>query len=265
MDFATASTVAAIEPGRFRWDVPDGWQQGKGAFGGLVIGALARAMRATEPDLERRLRSISAELCAPMPVGTHTIAVAVLRRGRGTSYLEARVVADGQVIARASGLFGVARPPSALVLEPPPGAASPATDLAVVPIGHQPTPRFALHYEFRPLTPPPFAGAREPRSAGWLRERGVIARPRPLVDADVIGLLDAWWPCALIVEPAPRPMATVAFTAELLIDPATLDPAQPFLYRAHLAGAADGYSVELRHLWQGERLIALNQQTFAAL
>jgi hypothetical protein len=28
---------------------------------------------------------------------------------------------------------------------------------------------------------------------------------------------------------------------------------------------ADGYSVELRHLWQGERLVALNQQTFAAL
>jgi hypothetical protein len=60
-------------------------------------------------------------------------------------------------------------------------------------------------------------------------------------------------------------MATVAFTAELLVDPATLDPAAPFAYHAHLAGAADGYSIELRHLWQGDRLVALNQQTFAAL
>ena len=72
-------------------------------------------------------------------------------------------------------------------------------------------------------------------------------------------------PCALVVERAPRPMATVAFTAELLVDPTTLDPAAPFAYHAHLAGAADGYSVELRHLWQGDRLVALNQQTFAAL
>ena len=69
----------------------------------------------------------------------------------------------------------------------------------------------------------------------------------------------------MVVEPAPRAMTTVTFTAELLVDPATLDPAAPFAYRAHLGGAADGYSVELRHLWQGDRLVGLNQQIFAAL
>lgn len=262
-DFRTASTLVPDGDLRFAWDVPDGWQQGKGAFGGLVIGTLARAMAACEDDPARRLRSISAELCGPMAVGATAIAVTVLRRGRGTTYLEARAAQDGVLIARASGLFGAARPPAAarVAVAPP---SLPAFETVFAPLmGRPPTPRFTGHYEYRPVSPPPFSGAAEAVAAGWLRERG--ARDVAVDMPAVIGLLDAWWPCALIVEPAPRAMATVTFTAELLVDPATLDPAQPFAYRAHLGGEGDGYSVELRHLWQGERLVGLNQQIFAAL
>ncbi|MBE7451703.1 MAG: hypothetical protein HS111_23275 [Kofleriaceae bacterium] len=60
-------------------------------------------------------------------------------------------------------------------------------------------------------------------------------------------------------------MTTVTFMAELLVDPASLDPAAPFAYRARLDGAADGFSVEVRELWQGDALVALNQQVFAVL
>ncbi|MBK9032786.1 MAG: thioesterase family protein [Myxococcales bacterium] len=263
-DFRAASTITPLGEDRFAWDVPDGWQQGKGAFGGLVIGALARAMAACEPEPARALRSLTAELCAPMLTGATTIAVTALRRGRGITYLEARARQGDAVIARASGLFGAARPPTTLRLTPTPPTLAAFDTVAVAPLGQAPSPRFTACYEFRTLGPPPFAAAAEPTAAGWLRERGVIAAPRPLDAADVIGLLDAWWPCALVVEATPRPMATVAFTAELLVDPASLDPAAPFAYVAHLAGGVDGYSVELRHLWQGDRLVALNQQTFAA-
>ena len=265
IDFAAASALVRRDDQRFTWDVPDGWQQGKGAFGGLVIGALARAMGATESDPTRRLRVVTAELCAPAPVGPATITVAALRRGRAVSFVEARAEAGGEVFARASGLFGAARPPSALCLASALSELLPPATIAIAPLGAPPSPRFAAAYEFRPLPPFPFSAAAEPAGRGWLRERGVVARPRPLDAADVIGLLDAWWPCALTAEPAPRAMATVAFTAELLIEPATLDPTAPFAFHAHLAGASDGYSVELRHLWQGDRLVALNQQTFAAL
>lgn len=264
-DFASASALTRLDDHRFAWDVPDGWQQAKGAFGGLVIGALARAMSECEPDPARRLRSISAELCGPAMVGATAIEVAVLRRGRGVTYLEARARQGDEVVARASGLFGAARPAAAAVVAAAPPALTPFADAPVAPMGQAPTPRFTSHYEFRPLTPPPFAGARDSRTAGWLRERGCVARPRPLDAADVLGLLDCWWPCALVVEPTPRPMATVAYTAELLVEPATLEPTAPFAYRAELAGVADGYSVELRQLWQGDRLVGLNQQTFAAL
>lgn len=261
MSFRAASSITASDPGRFAWDVPEGWEQGRGAFGGLVIGTLARAMGACEPDSTRRLRSISAELCGPMRAVATEIAVAVLRRGRGTTYLEARALQGGEVVARASALLAMARPaPGVAVAVPPPSLPAYETVFAP-PIGDPPTPRFAKHYEFRPVGGLPFS-AGEPVTAGWVRERAAAG---PLDDADVIGLLDAWWPCALVAEPAPRAMATVTFTAELIAEPATLDGARPFAYRAHLAGAADGYSVELRHLWQGDRLVGLNQQVFAAL
>lgn len=261
-----ASTIARAGEHAFTWDVPDGWQQGKGAFGGLVIGAMARAMEAVEPDATRRLRSISAELCGPMLVGRTELTVAVLRRGRGTTYVAALAMQGGEVIARANVLFGGPRPPAAARVDAPPPALPPFAEVPIAPMGGPPSPRFTAHFEFRPTGPWPFSGAREPVAAGWLRERGAIADPTAALDAaDVLGLLDAWWPCALVVEPGPRAMATVAFTAQLLVDPAALDAAQPFAYRAHLAGEADGYSVELRHLWQGDRLVALNQQTFAAL
>ena len=43
-DLRAASTLVPLGGDRFAWDVPDGWQQGKGAFGGLVIATLARAI-----------------------------------------------------------------------------------------------------------------------------------------------------------------------------------------------------------------------------
>lgn len=263
-DFRTASALVAAGPDRFTWDVPDGWQQGRGAFGGLVIGALARAMIASEPASDRRLRSITAELCAPAVVGAAEVTVAALRRGRATSYLEARLCAAGAVVARASAVLGAPRPPAvARVVDAPP-ALPPFEQVAVAPLGAPPSPRFTGHYEVRTVGPWPFAGAAVAETAGWLRERGVVAAPRPLDAADVLGLLDCWWPCALTVEPAPRPMATIAFTAQLLVDPAGLDPQVPFAYRGTLLAADDGHSVEQRALWQHGRLVALNQQTFAA-
>lgn len=38
LDFERASAVRPISPAAFQAEVPDGWQQGRGAFGGLVFG-----------------------------------------------------------------------------------------------------------------------------------------------------------------------------------------------------------------------------------
>ena len=60
--FVELTSGARVDPARWEWSVPDGWQQGRGAFGGLVIAALARALEAHVGDPERTLRSLTAEL-----------------------------------------------------------------------------------------------------------------------------------------------------------------------------------------------------------
>lgn len=298
--FDTASALAPAGDGRFAWQVPDGWQQGKGAFGGLVLGTLLRAMEACEPEAARRTRSLSGELPAPaLPVATE-ITVEILRRGGGTTFLTARATQGGATVARASALCASSRPtgaargglsaprlppPNELVAAPPPAVGTQLVTAAVTsssrsvglgadassdlrseerrrPAGGSGPPPFTRHYEYRPTAPLPYSGAEVAAANGWLCPRTPPAR---LDGPALIGLLDAWWPTSLACEIRPRPMATVTFTAELLADPATLDAAAPFAYRARLDGVADGFSVEVRELWQDGVLVALNQQVFAFL
>lgn len=51
----------------FEANFPDGWQQGRGLFGGLVTAALVRALEATAGG--RVLRSLTSELCGPVRPG----------------------------------------------------------------------------------------------------------------------------------------------------------------------------------------------------
>ena len=68
-DLAQASAVEALGAGRFHGVVPDGWQQGRGAFGGLVLAALARAVEMSEPEKDRTLRSFNGEIAGPVLPG----------------------------------------------------------------------------------------------------------------------------------------------------------------------------------------------------
>jgi hypothetical protein len=67
----------------------------------------------------------------------------------------------------------------------------------------------------------PFSGGSEPIAGGFIRLRD---RGAPLDVEALIALLDAWWPALFSVTESPRPIATVAFTAEILSDPALIDP-----------------------------------------
>lgn len=258
--------ATAIEPagdGVFRVVVPDGWQQGKGAFGGLVIGALARAILASERDPSRRLRSLSADLPAPaMPVASE-IHVRELRRGGSMSFIDATLLQHGAIVARASATLAAPRalPPADVPL--PAAPRLPAwEDVVANPIGPPLGPVFAQHYEYRSTGTLPFSGAGDATTEGWLREK---LRPTVIDEPQIIGLLDAWWPAVYGVSPMPRPAATVGYTMQLLADPRELSTERPLAYRARAVVAHDNFVVEMRELWSGDRPIALNQQTFALL
>lgn len=261
-DFDRGSQVESRGDGTYTARLPDHWQQGKGAFGGLVLGTLLRAVEHAEPEKDRTLRSLSGELCAPVLPGEATIRVVLLRRGAAVSFFDALLLQGGEVQAHASVVLGARRPVERAV----PRRAAPVrptwSEVPVLPLGPPVAPVFTQHFEYRPTGAMPFVGGKEATAAGWLRERS----PRTRFDAPaVIGSLDAWWPALYAVEAAPSPCATVSFTAELLVDPALLPGGEPLFHAARVEALYEGYFVELRELWSGDTLVALNQQTIAVL
>lgn len=265
VDFITLTTPKRLGEGEFAAEIPDGWQQGRGAFGGLVLANLVRAVRSCEPEADRTLRSLSAELVGPVLPGAARIRVEMLRRGSGVSTMAARLTQGEELLAHAVVVLGRTRggaaswnqlvPPA----PPPPGQVAP---IAAAPLT---AARFAQHVDFRPTIPPPFQAdtQRVPKTSGWLRLRQPGAA---MTEADLVALADGWWPCALSMEQVPRPVATLTFTFELLADPGQLAPQALVFHRAEAITSQDGYSVELRELWsESGALLTLNKQTIAII
>lgn len=106
--FDTFLTLTALGEGRVRAVLPDGWQQGRGLYGGLVCGLFVRAMEAVTP--ERPLRSLTAELCGPVAPGEVTLELATLRAGNAVTTMTVKLLQGGEVQAHGVGVLGRARP-----------------------------------------------------------------------------------------------------------------------------------------------------------
>lgn len=252
--FDVLTTPVPAGDGRFTIDLPDGWQQGRGAFGGLVLATLTRAAEAVVADPERPLRSLTAEIVGPVQPGATELRVEVLRAGTGVTTVAARLVQAGEVQAHVVGAFGKARPTfSAAPALPPPDLSRGWRDIAPIPVGPPMAPVFTQHVDFRFVS-------QDDTAEGWVRLR---APGRARDAAYTVALCDCWWPA--LIDPrfdAPRPVATLAFALERVAPLDGLDPEAPLRYRARVLAGADGYAVEQRELWgEDGRLVALNQQT----
>ncbi len=249
-----------------RWTVDDGWQQGRGAYGGLVVGALVRAAQAVSDDGARRVRSVTAELLGPVLVGETTLVVERLRRGSGVSGVRVRLLqaeAPGRApdeLCQAVVVLARDRPDTPSWCRVPAPAMPDWRSVPVAPLAAPLAPAFTQHFEFRVTGPMPFAGAAAATAQGFVRPR-VGGAP----DAAVIAACaDAWWPAAFSTFDAPRPMATVTYALELY--DAVVDAEAPLLHDARSDVAAGGYATEHRSLWTpGGRLVAQNQQVFAII
>ena len=255
---ATRPTPTA-DSGVFTLEVLPGWNQGRGAFGGLVLGALTRAIEACEPEKERVLRSLTGELAGPVVTGAAKIAIETVRRGSGVSTFRASLAQNGELLAVATAVLGKTRI-SDRRWSPAPPVMRPWRDVEPAPLGPPFTPDFSQFMEYRPTGPLPFTGDTEPIAEGWIRTRA----PLPRIGApEIVALADAYWPAGFAIETGPRPVGTVAFTLQYFPPQSPLDPNEPLFYRARAIAAADGYIVEHRELWTGNGdLVALNPQTF---
>ena len=85
LNLSAALTPIQTDATSFTVEIPTGWEQGKGAYGGLVLGMLVRAVELTEPDPQRIVRSLAAEIPAPVMPGPARIVIEPLRRGGAVS------------------------------------------------------------------------------------------------------------------------------------------------------------------------------------
>lgn len=256
-------TSRRIEKGRWRIDIPEGWQQGRGAFGGFVVGIMIRAIEGELADPGRALRSLTAELCGPTQPGPADLKVEILRAGSAVTTVVCRLEQDGAVQAHAVGVLGKSR----MTAQDGTHLAAPAPrtwrELEVLPVEPPMGPDFARHFEFRTEGPLPFSGGAKPVAEGWIRPK----RPGTARDAAYLAAcVDAWWPALFTCETAPRPMATIAFTLDFT-SPLTGPSANaPLFHRGRDVSIRDGYVTEVRELWSEDgRLLALNQQTFVII
>jgi hypothetical protein len=270
-DLSALQSPEPVGPGRFAITIPDGWQQGRGAFGGLVIGMLARAIERFEDEPERAIRSITAELGGPALPGPASIVLERQRAGSSVSVVTARLeqpqgeAPGNEVQAHAVAVLGRARRSVVDHCElptPAPITARPWRDVEPFPWSEA-WPPFARHVEFRCTGPMPFSGGPEAIAEGWVRFRETPAR-RDV--AHLAALADGWWPALFSTWTMPRQMATIAYTLQVLGDLDGLDPEAPIFHRARAVASKDGYVVELRELWgEDGRLLALNEQTFVVI
>ncbi|MGB7981264.1 MAG: acyl-CoA thioesterase domain-containing protein [Candidatus Nanopelagicales bacterium] len=263
-------------PARFVLAVPAGFQQGRGAWGGLATGAMTAAALLVDPRPELAVRALSAQLVAPVLVGQVDLAVEELRRGSGTNTLAVRMHGDsGDLLAHAVVVLGAARrgpdmPDGAdwLGVTPPAALADGPDGVAVIPVGPPMAPDFTAHLEFRPVAGLPYSGAAEDLTEGWIRPRG----PQGPADAALVAALaDAWWVSVIVRMSGPRPAATVGFTLDLPGDPTALARSadgglEPLFHRGRSVAARDGFTVEVRELWTRDgRMVSWNTQTVAVI
>ncbi|MFM2437911.1 MAG: hypothetical protein RLZ55_728, partial [Actinomycetota bacterium] len=152
------------------WQVPAGWRQGRGAWGGLVAGQVMTAASADLPDERLAARSLWIAMLGPVLAGDVRCEVRDLRRGRATLAREVTLSnSDGELLTRGVVVFGVPRTDSE-VADAAPGAPNPkpAPDAVRMSLPVPPAPEFISRMAFAPVDGFPFSGAARLLTTGWI-------------------------------------------------------------------------------------------------
>lgn len=124
VSFATLVSTARQDDGSLSCEVPDSWRQGRTAYGGLTAAMAYEAARNVEEHLPP-LRSAQIAFVGPVGQDLHAHAT-ILRRGKSSAFVEARITSDGALAMVGTFLFMAERPsPVRLAAPAAPTAPSP--------------------------------------------------------------------------------------------------------------------------------------------
>jgi hypothetical protein len=224
------------EPGLIASTVGDDWLQGRSAFGGLQGAFAAWAMRTLVPA-SMPLRTFQMTFMAPVGAGDVITRARVLRAGKNTMHVDARIEHGDDVLAQAIAIFGAPRASIvARELAFVSTASSEGTRLPFIPTI---TPNFMQHFDVRLLDGAlPFAGARTTRN---LFDIG-MKEPGNATEAHLIAIADFVPPVALSWMSQPTPGSSMTWMLEVLDQNFTTQPLQGWRVDAEMVAARDGYT-----------------------
>ncbi len=171
---------------------------------------------------------------------------------------------DGELVARLTAVVAEPRKAAADV-----DYAAWGIDAPYVPVREAPTavdmvgvgPEFVAHLQISPVAGMPYSSGTT-RTYGFVR----LNQPTRHSAASLLALVDGWWPGMIVPLDRFRPVATVNFSANLLVDPDSVPADEWLLHDGFVSGAHDGFVSEQRRLWSADgRLVVDNLQSMVLI
>lgn len=241
MDFDSVVGGMIAVDGGWTVTVPEDWQQGRTAFGGLSAALALAACGRLVPDLPP-LRSGQVAYIGPA-AGELRLQPTILRRGKSVTFLGCDLIAGGSVALRALYAFGDARPSALSAMAnvkpdcPAPGECAPMWG----PV----RPGFANHLDQRLAGRlKPFGGADKGDLLVWVRHVDPVA---PSAEA-LVALGDALPPASFTRMTQPTVISTMTWSFDLF-DPGHADGTGWVLMRSTDDGVGDGYAGQDMMMW----------------
>lgn len=264
--FKEATSWARTDAGVYTGVIDPSWYQGRGAFGGLLGGAILRGLMRTVEAPARIPRSLTVHFCAPAVAGPLELHTRVERTGSSVTHASARLLQQGEPVCLATATFAQARKTGLRYADARMPDVAPAHDVPPVPSDLPMFPVFARnHFEYRFAgTSVPYSSSPEARLDVWLQPRA-----REIVDAPMaVGLLDAPPPAVLARLDRVQAAATVDLTIHFFhaLPLPDDDGTRHHLVAMRSRQGADGYTEQLAELWTADgTLIAQCRQLVALL
>jgi acyl-CoA thioesterase len=249
-----------IEQDALTTTIPEEWTQGRTTFGGLVAALGFRAMRTEIPNANPR--SLFTQFIAPLSPGPVRVTVEILRRGRSTEQVEARIWQSNVLASIVLGTFGAARQSEAIVRAEPPPSMVALSEIPRAPFVAGLTPRFTRHFEYAwPLNRLPFAGAVDDATlGGWVRYPEATETDEALL----LCLVDAWPAPTLRALRQPAPASSVTWKIDFTSQAKAFEPEAFIRFESSTTTSEEGYATVEAKTWNNQgTLLATSSQLVA--
>lgn len=234
--------------------VPADWMQGRAVFGGLQVALAQQAMRALVPTMP--LRTLQTTFMAPPTNNIVSVQARILRSGKNTVHVEARMSEGETLLAIVIGVFGNARASTVVVMpkQLPVDAAAPIQ----MPFLPGVVPNFTQHFNAVWLRGQlPFTGDTQCQHVieVGMKEQGLAT------EAHVIAIADFIPPIGLSHLHTVGAGSTLTWMLEFLRDQFAV-ALSGWRIDAELKMAKDGYTSQSVMIWGPDgQAMAVSQQS----